>query len=66
MVMILYVMACGVIRPDMHWTPRQTLIAIGASVPPLMTWPFERWAMRRYRAMPAEMRRPPPAPPLID
>jgi integral membrane protein len=52
MVMICYVMACGIIRPDMRWSGRQTLIAIAASVPPLATWPFERWAMRRYRALP--------------
>ena len=51
-VMIAYVMACGIIRPDMRWSGRQTLIAIGASVPPLMTLPFEVWAMRRYRSLP--------------
>jgi integral membrane protein len=53
-VMIAYVMACGIIRPDMRWTGRQTLIAIGASVPPMMTLPFEVWAMRRYRSLPPE------------
>jgi integral membrane protein len=53
-VMILYIMACGIVRPDMRWTGRQTLIAIGASVPPLLTFPFERWAIKRYLALPPD------------
>jgi integral membrane protein len=62
LVMVLYLMACGIIRPDMHWTKRQTLIAAASSVPPLMTLPFERWAMRRYRALPVELQRNPALP----
>jgi integral membrane protein len=53
-VLIAYVMACGIIRPDMRWSGRTTLIAIAASIPPLMTWPFERWAMARYFELPPE------------
>ena len=66
MVMIFYVMACGIIRPDMRWTPRQALIAIAASVPPLMTLPLERWAMRRYRALSPEDRVPPAPEPISE
>ena len=62
--MVFYVMACGVIRPDMRWTGKQTLIAIASSVPPLTTLPFERWAMRRYRALPPELRVTPKGAPL--
>ena len=50
MACVFYVMAVGIIRTDMGWTSRETLIALGSSVPPLMTLPFERWAVKRYRA----------------
>ena len=62
--MVFYVMACGVIRPDMRWSGRETLTAIALSVPPFTTLPFERWAMRRYRALPPELRVTPKGPPL--
>jgi integral membrane protein len=51
---IFYLFSVGFVRPELRWTPRVTVIAIAASVPPFATWLFERWAMERARQLPPE------------
>jgi integral membrane protein len=45
-----YVLVVFLVRAEYKWTNRMTLLALIASVPPLATLPFERWAFRLYRA----------------
>lgn len=35
----------AVFRP-LNWRPMTLVLALAASVPPLCTWPFEKWAVR--------------------
>jgi integral membrane protein len=44
---ILYVLSVLLVREQLRWNARTTLIALAASVPPFATAVFERWAMRR-------------------
>lgn len=44
-----YVLIVFLVRAEYKWTNRMTVIALIASVPPLATVPFERWAFRLYR-----------------
>jgi putative drug exporter of the RND superfamily len=44
-----YVLVVFLVRAEYKWTNRMTLLALLASVPPLATLPFERWAFRLYR-----------------
>lgn len=43
---ILYVLSVLVVREQQRWSPKVTLIALAASVPPFATAVFERWAVR--------------------
>ena len=45
-----YVLVVFLVRAEYKWTHRMTALALVASVPPLATVPFERWAFRLYRA----------------
>ena len=45
-----YVLIVFLVRAEYKWTNRMTVIALIASVPPLATVPFERWAFRLYRS----------------
>jgi integral membrane protein len=51
---IVYFLAAALVRNELRWTNRITAVALLVSVPPLMTWPFERWAIRRARALPPD------------
>jgi integral membrane protein len=44
---VLYVISVLLNRPAQQWTPKQTLLGLLASIPPLFTLVFERWATRR-------------------
>ena len=44
-----YVLVVFLVRAEYRWSTRMTLLALAASVPPLVTVPFERWAFRLYR-----------------
>ena len=44
---ILYVLSVLLVREQLRWNTRTTLIALAASVPPFATAFFERWAVRR-------------------
>ena len=44
-----YVLVVFLVRAEYKWTHRMTALALVASVPPLATVPFERWAFRLYR-----------------
>jgi integral membrane protein len=48
--MVLYVFSVLLVKPEVGWDRRVTAVALAASVPPFVTWPFERWALRRWRA----------------
>jgi integral membrane protein len=58
-----YLIAVLLVRPELRWNRRMTVIAIAASVPPLATWPFERWALRLAREIPEGERGLPPRAP---
>ena len=45
-----YVLVVFLVRAEYKWTNRMTALALVASVPPLATVPFERWAFRLYRS----------------
>ena len=45
-----YVLVVFLVRAEYGWTHRMTALALVASVPPLATVPFERWAFRLYRS----------------
>ncbi|MGB5936974.1 MAG: DUF3817 domain-containing protein [Ornithinimicrobium sp.] len=36
-----------VVAVDQRWSLRQSVLGLGAGIPPLLTVPFERWAERR-------------------
>ena len=42
-----YVLVVFLVRAEYGWSNRMTLLALGSSVPPLATVPFERWAYHR-------------------
>ena len=45
-IFVLYgVTSLAVFRP-LRWRPKTLLLALAASVPPLFTWFFEKWALR--------------------
>jgi integral membrane protein len=44
-----YVLVVFLVRAEYKWGNRMTVLALVASVPPLATIPFERWAFRLYR-----------------
>ena len=45
-IFVLYlVTALAVFRP-LNWRPKTLLLALAASIPPLFTWWFEKWALR--------------------
>ncbi|RZS38999.1 integral membrane protein [Herbihabitans rhizosphaerae] len=44
-----YVLATLGVRPLLKWDRRTTILALGASIPPLATVVFERWAARTGR-----------------
>jgi integral membrane protein len=46
---ILYVVAAVAAARGFGWRRRTTLLALAASIPPLLTWAFERWAERTGR-----------------
>ena len=53
-VFVLYVLLTLVAWRVLRWSPRTVLIALAASVPPLVTVWFERWATRTGRLHAAE------------
>jgi integral membrane protein len=48
-VFIAYVLTVALVRKPLRWTWQTTLLALGASIPPLFTWLFEVWASRTHR-----------------
>jgi integral membrane protein len=48
-VFIAYVITVFAVRKPLRWTLPVTLAALAASIPPLFTWLFERWAQRTNR-----------------
>jgi integral membrane protein len=46
---IAYVVAAFVVARPLGWNRRTLLLALGASIPPLCTLWFERWALRTGR-----------------
>jgi integral membrane protein len=44
-----YVLVVFLVRAEYKWGNRMTVLALVASVPPVATIPFERWAVRLYR-----------------
>lgn len=48
-IFIAYVVVALVAARILRWNARTTLLALAASVPPLVTVPFERWATRTGR-----------------
>jgi integral membrane protein len=55
-VFVLYVLTVLVVRRPLRWDARTTLVALAASVPPLGSVVFERWATGNGR-LPASGRR---------
>jgi integral membrane protein len=48
-IFILYVITVALVRKPLRWNLPTTLLALAASIPPLFTWFFERWALRTNR-----------------
>lgn len=46
---LLYLAVTMLVRRPLHWSPAVTVVALIASVPPLGTLAFERWATRTGR-----------------
>ncbi|WP_199433478.1 DUF3817 domain-containing protein [Qaidamihabitans albus] len=44
---VLYVVVSLAVARPLGWRPRLLLVALLASIPPLFTWIFETWALRR-------------------
>lgn len=51
---ILYVLSVLLVREQLRWSTRTTLIGLLASVPPFATAVFERWVLRARTAAPAD------------
>ena len=47
---VLYVISVLLNRPHTGWTAKNTVLGLLASIPPLFTLVFERWAVRRAEA----------------
>lgn len=47
---ILYVLSVLLVREQLRWNARTTLLGLVASVPPFATAIFERWVLRPERA----------------
>ena len=47
---VLYVISVLLNRPLNGWTPKNTVLGLLASIPPLFTLIFERWAVHRAEA----------------
>ncbi|WP_216215814.1 DUF3817 domain-containing protein [Amycolatopsis aidingensis] len=43
---VLYVLVTLAVFRPLGWRPRILLLALLASIPPLFTWAFEKWALR--------------------
>ncbi|GAB3476113.1 DUF3817 domain-containing protein [Amycolatopsis cihanbeyliensis] len=43
---VLYVLVTLAVFRSLGWRPRTLLLALLASIPPLFTWAFEKWALR--------------------
>jgi integral membrane protein len=50
-----YVLVVFLVRAEYGWSNRMTAFALAASVPPLATVPFERWAYHRLVRAQARM-----------
>lgn len=48
-VFVLYLLVTVVAARTLRWSPGTTLLALAASIPPLVTVWFERWATRSTR-----------------
>ncbi|MDA0802595.1 MAG: DUF3817 domain-containing protein [Planctomycetota bacterium] len=44
---LLYVIATIQVAAELRWSRTTRLVALIAAIPPLTTWPFERWALKR-------------------
>lgn len=44
---VVYLVAAFRVAAACKWSTTVTVVAIAAAVPPLATWPFERWALKR-------------------
>lgn len=45
-VFVLYVLTTLAVFRPLGWRPKTVLLALLASIPPLFTWLFEKWALR--------------------
>lgn len=45
-IFILYVLISLSVAKPLAWRPRTLVLALLASIPPLFTWIFEKWALR--------------------
>lgn len=48
-VFVVYVVVTVVVARQLRWSVAVTVLALAAAVPPLMTWPLERWLRRSGR-----------------
>ena len=48
-VMGFYILAVLLVKPELPWGRRELAIGLGASVPPLATYFFERWVVAQAR-----------------
>ncbi|MFF0148921.1 integral membrane protein [Amycolatopsis sulphurea] len=48
-VFVLYVITSLSVAKPLGWRPRTLVLALLASIPPLFTWLFEKWALRNGR-----------------
>ncbi|PRX49448.1 integral membrane protein [Prauserella shujinwangii] len=44
---VLYVVVSLAVFRPLGWSPKLLLVALLAAVPPMFTWLFEKWALRR-------------------
>lgn len=44
---VVYLVAAFRVASARKWSLWVTVVAIAAAIPPLATWPFERWALKR-------------------
>ncbi len=44
---VLYIITTVQAAKECRWNVTTTLVALLAAIPPLTTWPFERWAQQR-------------------
>ncbi|MBB4685596.1 DUF3817 domain-containing protein [Amycolatopsis jiangsuensis] len=48
-VFVLYVITSLSVAKPLGWRPKTLVLALLASIPPLFTWLFEKWALRNGR-----------------